>query len=236
LVSWDLPELKSLLENRYGIGHQELAFESLDSIFQNQDFSRYHYYEINRLISEHLAVNETSKDYFNLRMSNDIDVRESEFFFSTACKAHIISLLRHLHCSPDLLAHAIYYCLGLNLSEDSSLKVRDITLYKIKKILENKIEYNKLFELIKGFTGHIDYEYLQAWGNHTKHRASIVPSLSYRIVAEGTEIYNFTFEVFSYQGKKYSTETVMSFLNREFDREGVQIILIGSELNYLVGK
>ena len=236
MVSWDLPELKNLLEKRYGVGHQELAFESLDSIFQNQDFSRYHYSEINRLISEHLAVNKTSKDYFNLRMSNDEEVRESEFSFSTACKAHIISLLRHLHCSPDLLAHTIYYCLGFNLSDDCSLKAREITLYKVKKILESKSEYNKLFELINGFTGNVDYEYLQAWGNHTKHRASIVPSLSYRIVAEGTEIYNFTFEVFSYQDKEYSTETVISFLNREFNRESVQILLIGSELNYLVEK
>jgi hypothetical protein len=236
LISWDHPELKSLLEKRYGKGHQELAFKSLDSIFQNQDFSRYHYSEINRLITEHMTSKETAKDYFCLSMSMDIDVRESEFLFSTSCKAHIISLLRHLHCAPDLLAHTIYYCLGLNLNEDSFLEASKVTLYQVKLILKRYNKYKPLLKLVNSFTNNNDYKYLQDWGNHTKHRANVVPNLSYRIVATGKDIYNFTFEAFSFKGRKHPLESVMSFINREYDRESEQIILIGIEINKLVAK
>jgi hypothetical protein len=236
LISWDQPELQNLLEARYGKGHQEIAFKSLDSIFQNQGFSRYHYSEINRLILDHMKENESEKDYFHLRMSRDVAVRDSESIFSLSCKAHIISLLRHLHCSPDLLAHTIYYCLGLNLNEESFLEASKVTLYQVKKILKRETEYIHLLKLINCFTNGNDYKYLQDWGNHTKHRANIVPNLSYRIVAEGKEIYNFKFEPFSFKGKEHPTVSVMGFLNREYDRQGEQIILIGVEINKLVAK
>jgi hypothetical protein len=236
LISWDHPELKNLLEIRYGKGHQELAFKSLDSIFQNQDFSRYHYSEFNRLIEEHMTDKGAAKDYFQLTMSRDIDVRNSEFLFSTSCKAHIISLLRHLHCSPDLLAHTIYYCLGLNLDAESFLEESKVTLYQVKLILKRKSKYKDLLELVNAFTKNNDYQYLQDWGNQTKHRANVVPNLSYRIVATGKDIYNFTFEAFSFKGRNHSSESVISFLNREYDRESEKIILIGNEINKLVEK
>lgn len=236
MISWDQPELKSLLEKRYGEGHQKLAFKSLDSIFQNQDFSRFHYSEINRLISEHMKGKETAKDYFRLNMSMDIDVRESEFLFSTSCKAHIISLLRHLHCAPDLLAHTIYYCLGLNLNKESFLEESKVTLYKVKLILKRNSKYIPLLKLVNSFTNNNDYKYLQDWGNHTKHRANIVPNLSYRIVATGKDIYSFEFEAFSFKGRVHPIESVISFINREYDRESENIISIGIEINKLVAK
>ncbi|MFA0570173.1 hypothetical protein [Vibrio gallaecicus] len=236
MISWDHPELKSSLEKRYGLGHQELAFKSLDSIFQNQDFSRYHYSEIDRLISEHMTDKKSVKDYFRLVMSTDANVKESEFIFRTSCKAHIISLLRHLHCAPDLLAHTIYYCLGFNLNDESFLEESKVTLYQVKLILKQKSEYKSLLKLVNCLTNNDDYKYLQDWGNHTKHRANVVPNLTYSLVSTGKDIYNFTFEAFSFKGREYPVESVMSFLNREYDRESEQIILIGMEINKLVEK
>lgn len=215
---------------KYGKDQLKITTRSLDSIFENQDFAKYHYFEIKKLISGHLDSGKTGKDYFQLVMSTDSNVRESEEQFSTSCKAHIISLLRNMHSIPDLLAHVVYFCLGFNINSETSLDESKVSLFNVKKILENNPKYRKLLELLTCLSVNDDFKYLKDLGNYTKHRANVIPKLSYSMEHEGEDVYKFTFEAF----KKYPETPAIKFLNREYNRESEQIIIIGNTINELV--
>ena len=159
-------------------------------------------------------------------------VRESEHKFSTSCKAHIISLLRQMHSIPDLLAHVIYYCFGFNLDNKTHLAANKVSLHNVKKILGNRSTYSELIELLNLLTGNDDYRYLKDLGNYTKHRANVVPKLSYSMEHKGEQVYKFTFEAF----ESYPEVSAIDFLNREYNRQSERIIAIGNKLNELVAK
>jgi hypothetical protein len=232
LATWDLKELKDHIEKKYGEKQKNLSTRSLDSIFENQDFARYHYTEVKRLITEHMSGKETEKDYFRLVMSTDKTVRESEYQFSTSCKAHIISLLRHLHSIPDLLSHVIYFCLGFNIDNKNHLDDNKISLYNVKKLLQKDKKYQDLLESLLILTDSDDFRYLKVLGNHTKHRANVIPKLSYSLEFKGEKVYKFSFEAFN----EYPQKPAVDFLNNEFNRGSEQIIIIGNKINKLVLK
>ena len=227
LATWNLRQLKDRIEIKYGKNQQRITSRSLDSIFENQDFARYHYSEIKKLISEHLDNKRTGKDYFQLVMSTDPTVRESEYQFSTSCKAHIISLLRNLHSIPDLLAHFIYFCLGFNINDETRLDESKVSLFNVKKILKKDPKYRELLELVMCLTVNEDFKYLKDIGNYSKHRANVIPKLSYSMEHEGNSVYKFTFEAF----KRYPETPAVDFLNREYNRESEQILVIGNKIN-----
>lgn len=232
MAEWDLEKLKDCVEEKYGDKQIEKTLRSLYSIFENQDFSRFHYHEIKDLISKHMINNNSGRDYLKLVISTDKTVRESEHQFSLSCKAHIISLLRQMHSIPDLLAHVIYYCFGFNLSKETRLKNHKICLFKVKNILNKNSFYSELLDLLNSLTSNDDFKYLKDLGNYTKHRANIIPKLSYSMEHKGEEIYKFTFDAF----ENYPEVPAIDVLDREYNRQGEQIIAIGNKLNELVAK
>ena len=116
-MSWSLTELKNSIETLHGTEQVKLLSPCLESIFQNQDFARYHYSELNRLVQEHFDGLEDKTNYLKLILTNDIEVINNEHDYGIAYKAHILAILKNLHSISDLLAHAIYFALGLNLKE-----------------------------------------------------------------------------------------------------------------------
>ena len=232
MATWNLKELKDCIGDKYGDKQKKTTLRSLDSIFENQDFSRFHYFEIKDLISEHMIHNNSGPDYFKLVISTDETIRENEHQFSTSCKAHIISLLRQMHSIPDLLAHVIYYCFGFNLTNETRLDAHKVSLFNVKKILKKNSTYSQLLELLNSLTSNDDFKYLKDLGNYTKHRANVVPKLSYSMEHEGEKVYKFTFEAF----ESYPEVPAIDFLNREYSRQSEQIISIGNKLNALVAK
>ncbi|QFU21960.1 hypothetical protein FM038_007200 [Shewanella eurypsychrophilus] len=230
--TWNLKELTNCIGDKYGGKQRKTTLRSLDSIFENQDFSRFHYFEIKDLISEHMINNQSGSDYLKLVINTDIIVRGNEHQFSTSCKAHIIALLRQMHSIPDLLAHVIYYCFGFNLSNETCLDAQKVSLFNVKQILKKDSIYSELLELLNSLTANEDFKYLKDLGNYIKHRANVVPKLSYSMQHEGEKVYKFTFDAF----ESYPEVPAIDFLNREYNRQSEQIISIGNELNALVAK
>jgi hypothetical protein len=232
-MSWSIQDLKSIILDMFNEAQVELARAPLESIFQNQDFSRYHYTELERLIGLHLDDISTEKDYFHLVITNDLDVLNKEDEFKTACKANIMAFLRSIHCNTDLLAHAIYYSLGLNLNEKTKLSLKYLNFKKVKDKLSEINGSESLIEALDKFTNHHNYTYLNGLVNHTKHRANITSNLNYAIAKTGKDVYKFYFPPFEYEEEKYEKKSVYSFLHNEFDRQSEQIIEIGNKINIL---
>jgi hypothetical protein len=54
-----------------------------------------------------------------------------------------------------------------------------ISLYNVKKSLQKDKKYQGLLESLLILTDSDNFRYLMDLGNHTKHRANVIPKLSY---------------------------------------------------------
>ena len=233
-MSWSIINLKNTITEMFGKDQINLVEPSLESIFENQDFSRFHYSELQRLITSHVDGKNSSEDYFKLVMTNDNDVKNDEYEFKIACKANIMAFVRSLHSNADLLAHTIYYSLGLNLSKETELNPRQINIFNIKTKLEKMQGTCSLINELNNLTDHKDFKYLNSLVNHSKHRANISSNLTYQLKNTGKSIYQFFFQKFEYDKINYEEQSTDSFLNREYDRQSEAVIVIGNTINECV--
>jgi hypothetical protein len=233
-MNWSILDLKTKVLERYGEEQINLLTPSLESIFENQDFSRFHYSEFQRLIDSHVDGKSSGKDYIGLVLTNSHDVKNEEHEFKIACKANIMALVRSLHSISDLLAHTIYYSLGLNLNTQTKLTPRNISLYNIKEKLEFVESYSLLRKELKVFSTHTDFEYLNGLVNHSKHRSNITSKLTYKLKHTGKNVYQFNFDSFNYGENNFAEQHVDEYINREFNRQSEAIIVIGNLINDFV--
>lgn len=233
-MSWSIIDLKNNIFEMFDEEQINLVSAPLNSIFENQHFAHYHYVELQRLISLHVDGQKINNDYVRLVLTNNIDVKNQEHEFKIACKANIMAILRNLHCITDLLAHVIYYSLGLNKKGNTELDLKYLSLKKVRDKLNKVQGSNSLIEELDKFTKHRDYIYLNGLVNHSKHRANITSKLTYELRQTGKEVYRFLFPPFEYDKIKYEKEPVDSFLQNEYGRQSEQIIIIGNKINSLV--
>ncbi|MDV7106246.1 hypothetical protein R3X26_17760 [Vibrio sp. TH_r3] len=233
-MTWDIRILKNNVAKCYGNDQKNRLTKSLESIFENQDIARFHYAELMKMIEGHSQGKNKPQDYFRLVFCDDDEKLNVEYWFKVGCKAHIIALLRTLHCTADLLAHVLYY--SLNLKERKSLSENQISWCKVKNILENDCKYRDLLTFANDLLECENILYLDALVNHTKHRHNITPKLNYSLVKTGLETYNFIFDSFSYKGITYPSREAIPFLHEAYDHQGKNLIDFGNKINHLVIK
>lgn len=229
-MAWHINELKSDVSKLYNEGQRKALDESLNSIFENQEFSRFHYAEIQRRLQEHMIGKNSSYDYVRLILTEDVDVLNAEHEFNLAYRANVFALLKNLHSVTDFLAHVLYYSFGLNIRPDTSIRLDKLNLYHTKNSLEKVGVPEALMNLLIFLTKHEDYVYLKDLVNHTKHRSNILSKLTYDPNKTGTDIYQMTFLPFENHGSVIVNE----FLHREYNRQSELIIDIGQQINYAV--
>lgn len=227
---WHIKALKDDVFKLYGEVQCNALSEPLNSIFENQEFSRFHYAEIQRHLQEHMVGKNSAHDYVRLILTEDADVLNKEHEFKLAYRANVFALLKNLHSVTDFLAHVLYYSFGLNLRSDTLIKSDRINLYRTKKSLEKVGVPDALMNLLILLTEHEDYIYLHDLVNHTKHRSNILSKLTYDANKTGVDIYQTTFLPF----EKHDSVTVNEFLHREYDRQSELVVRIGQQINHVV--
>lgn len=235
-MSWNLKELKEMIDEYYGESQKKLLSPSLNSIFDNQGFARYHYAQIKELISNHLKTMTKESDYLDLILTLDPEVYNTEHEFHLSLRANINALLINLNCIPDYLSHVLYYSLALNLSNSTKIEPKKISLYSVKiKLLDSSIpNKQELLKLLDELTLNDDFDFLRALVNHSKHRYTITPKLTYNMQKSNDDIYELKFENFTYDKKTYPAKNVNEFINSEYNRQSILMISIGNNINSIV--
>ncbi|WP_156111734.1 hypothetical protein [Vibrio navarrensis] len=229
-MTWYIKDLKDYVSELYGEEQRQALSSSLDSIFENQDFARFHYAEVQRLIKEHMEGKNPAYDYVKLMLATDAETLNAEFEFKLAYRANVFALLKNLHSISDFLAHVLYYAFGLNLCKQTFIKPDQLNLYHTKKSLEKIQITDELKALIDSLTNHNDYRYLRDLVNHTKHRSNILSRLTYDSNQVGEDVYQVSFLPF----ENYGTVAVNEYLHREYDRQSSIVIEIGQHINHAV--
>lgn len=137
-------------------------------------------------------------------------------------RANIVACMQNLHSSHDILGYLIYFILELEFDNLQNINLSNVIL----KIDKSKYEY--LIELLNELINHNDFEYLNAYTNHSKHRHIVNPIFNLGI--PDIKQFGFSFDDFKYKKKTYEKRKVDEFLTNEYNRELQIIIQIENEL------
>lgn len=230
MTAWDRDETKYLVEFNFGKAQAELAYRSMNSAIDRQEYARYHYHNAKNLFEACVGKFDSPVHFSKVSTGGNEDAREEFNQCIWEIGAHVTACVQSLHAMGDIFAHAIYFALGYNLKQPPPLFERKICLYAVKRVLATP-EHQNLAQELNLLASGDDFAYLGALSNHSKHRSLIRSGLWVDLTGEKLDPYTLEFQGFIYDKKPYSRRLVLPFLQSEFDRQSLRIFGIGNVLN-----
>lgn len=231
MTAWNIEEAKNLVKASYGKMQAELAYQSLSSTIDRQEYARFHYHNAKNLFDAYVGKLHSPMSFLKVSTGGGGEGEYDEF---NQCiweiGAHVTACVQSLHAMADIFAHAIYYALGYNL-KPSPLSERDINLNAVKRKLEQTAKHNNLAHELASLASGDDFAYLGALANHSKHRSLIRPGLWVNLTGKKLEPYTLEFQEFTFDNTSYPRRSILPFLQSEFDRQSLRIIESGNALN-----
>jgi len=223
---------RDLVAQRYGRGQLELARPCLQSVIDRQHYAHYHHSEIRSLLGG--FVRKHLEDASMLEVAFGEDVRAHEFnLFMTKAGAHIIGFVQSMHAIGDILAHAVYYTMGMNLAP-KPLAARDISLVRvIARCREAGLD--EIFDLLTEFHEGGARKQISALANHSKHRSVVRPALTEHVANMSPARHELKFSAFTYDGINYPETSVGALVEPEYARCSRLIVDIGNAFNDALG-
>ena len=231
MTAWDRDETRELVAFSYGKAQAELAYQSMNSTIDRQEYARYHYHNAKNLFDEYVGKLHSPESFVKVSLGGGDEGKQDELHQCIwEIGAHVTACVQSLHAIADILAHAIYYALCYNL-KPSPLSERDIYLNAVKRKLEQTAEHNNLAHELASLASGDDFAYLGALANHSKHRSLIRSGLCVDLTGKKLEPYTLEFQEFIYDKKPYPRRAILPFLQSEFDRQSLRVFEAGNVLN-----
>ena len=184
------------------------AFESVN---QRLGFADYHLQQVQTLMAsatQDLDPLEPLSWLAGVRSASTRKLQEA-----MACgHAHVLAALQNVHASVDLLAHTVYYGIGMNIKDSTRLKERDICASKVAK----RIGLPAIQSAFNAITQHDAYRQVADLTNRSKHRSVVLMPVQIDLL-RGTfpELY---FEAFEHDSRQYPKQPALPFLRQEHRR------------------
>ena len=229
-MTWNLEELREDVSVLFGDDQRECLSPSINSIVHRQTYARFHYQESKQIMAEALNGRDERSILIDLILGADRDA-QNEFAYRRKCaEAHCLAFLQSLHSVSDILAHAIYFALGLNLHKATRLPPKRVYLHKVVALLPPGEVSTRLQELID----HEDYRYLADIVNHSKHRSVVQTPYSVDATGCDTQPHGLKFAAFIYDDRAYPARWADPFMEAEYKRQSALVTRIGEHLNDFV--
>lgn len=228
---WDIAKFRELAKDRLAPSKFKEIVLPLISIPWKVSICHYHREEYHRLSKEPLTVeklhpkvemvgkilHQAAKTSAGKRISIELFMAE----------AHMIAFAQSLHSTADILAHIIFYCLGL---EQYSFPKEKISLYNIQKWMEEKNFSSKILDPIKTLKDAEEYKYLSAYVNTTKHKSLILSNLKVNF-SETEKQHGLSISEFIYKEHLYLQRWADDFIDIDFKRLSDLLIEIGCSID-----
>lgn len=229
MTQWDIAETRNQISRLYGHGQLEMAVPALRSVIDRRDYAHFHYHEANELFrafaEEHLA-NEPL-----LWVIHQSDESFSEFhWLITKIGAHVMACIQNLHAIADIIAHAVYYSLGMNRS-NNALREANISATTVLEKLGDSAELSKVHNLMTELVSGGCADHLAALSNYSKHRSIIRTAMTEDWTGEEPERHRLSLGGFFYKGRPFPDVRVKDFIADEHDRISRLIVDIGNAMN-----
>jgi len=112
---WNLEETREHVERRYGDIQLQVVRKCLESVVDRQRYAGYHFHEHKRLLAEHIDAKLASKSIYEITLPFNSQQQSDLDFCLTRVRANIVACIQSTHSLADILAHVVYFALGMNL-------------------------------------------------------------------------------------------------------------------------
>lgn len=230
-MTWNLQQLREDVRLLFGDEQREYLSPSLNSIVDRQTYARFHFQESQRILDDVLEGRDHKSVLCDLMFGADPSAHHEFANRRKHAEAHIVAFLQSLRSLSDILAHAIYFALGLNLRTTTRLPPKRVYLHRVLPMLPLDEMSSRLRELID----HEDYRYLADIVNHSKHRSVVQTPYSVNATGCDTPSHGLKFAAFVYDDHAYPARWANPFMEAEYNRQSALITRTGERLNDLVG-
>lgn len=233
MTAWDRDEARDLVAFSYGKVQAELAYQSMCSAIDRQEYARYHYHNAKNLFETCVGQFDSPVNFLKISTGGNEDARDEFNQCIWEIGAHVTACVQSLHAIGDIFAHAIYFALGNTLKPTENGEER-LYLRHIRKKLCQSAEYKSLGQELALLESDGDSVYLGALTNHCKHRSLIRPGLWADLTGKKLDAYTLEFQEFIYDKKPYPRRAILPFLQSEFNRQSLRIHVAGNVLNLVL--
>lgn len=229
MARWDIEETREHIRRLFGDDQLELAKPCLRSVVDRQTYARIHFQEAKAKIDSYVQTALQDASLFEVTINNSEARIEFEIFLREV-GAHLTACVQSIHAVPDILAHAIYYSLGLNQAPES-LKARDICAGSVLRLLRREQQLNTVTALLESLVSAKTFAHLTALTNQAKHRSIVFPSLNEDLTGTREKRHMVVFPAFVYNDSLFPQVFADEFLSIEYERSSRCMVDTGIELN-----
>lgn len=172
MSGWSIAETRTLVASLFGQEHLQLVKSSLDALALRQEYARYHYHEVGRLLEDFQNRHLTMKPLLVVMHGKDKAAREEFELLMVQIGAHALACVMSIHALADLMAYAAYQALGYSL-QPGALRERDINAGNVCDRLEGLPEHNRIADLVGNFLIDTNFKHVAALTNKSKHQALV---------------------------------------------------------------
>lgn len=226
---WDIEETRQHVRRLFGDDQLELATPCLRSVVDRQTYARIHYQDARAKIDPYVEAELQNTSLFEVTFCDSEAWLEFNVFIREV-GAHLTACVQSIHAVPDILAHAIYYSLGLNRTS-RSLKPRDISAASVLKLLKRDSRFSSITSLLESLVSTETFAHLNALSNQAKHRSIVFPSLNEDLTGTRERRHMVIFPPFVYEDSLYPQIYADEFIAAEYERSSQCVINTGIELN-----
>lgn len=233
MTTWQLDETREHILRLYGRPQLDLTNPSLRSVVDRQEYARIHYHDALDTLDSFAQAKLQATSLLEVFFLQAGQISTEFQMCILKIGAYVTACIQSLHAVADILGHAIYFGLAMNMSP-KPLANRAITASSVRHALNNNPELRRLRTLYEKLGNEKDFAHLTALTNHSKHRSVILPSINEDQTGLKTERHSLRLSAFEYDGKKYPEVSIKEFLTAAYDHCAVLSIEIGNELNTIL--
>jgi len=225
---WDIEVTRQLVDAMFGINQSMKARESMISCQERLTFADIHLTHATSGWAAHLHSLQSLESQHKPGANAEMDKSLNRNLLDIGANIH--GCVQSLHALRDILAHAIYYSLGINHT-DPPKSERDVTARHVLKSLRADASLVKLADPFEDVCQGGDFLYLDALNNHGKHRSLVPVRALTRLGSSRDDTFSLELLEFDYGEKKYDKRPAIPFLRREYLRMFKALMKCGTTMD-----
>lgn len=229
MARWDIEETREHIRRLFGDDQLEVAKPCLRSVVDRQTYARIHFQDAKTKIDSYTQTALQDASLFEVTFCDSEAWVEFNIFLREV-GAHLTACIQSIHAVPDILAHAIYYSIGLNQTPDA-LKPRDICAGSVLRLLRREQQLNTISTLLESLVNAKTFAHLAALANQAKHRSIVFPSFNEDLTGTREKRHMVVFPAFVYDDSTFPQVFADEFLAEEYERSSRCVIDTGIEIN-----
>jgi hypothetical protein len=194
--------------------------------------ARYHHSEFLRIVGAHLDDRlADGMDIWTLSLPVSTAQAAANNLFFIECEAHFFAAAQAIHAAGDILAHVVYYGLGLNRSPGSGRQ--RVSLHwisdRLKRLAQTDATLAPINNELVGLLDSAEFQKLSELVNQLKHHGG--PTVTMALEPAADQSYEMRFDDFMRDGTLHPSGAVSQALKSAFERVNVAVVHAGKSLN-----